>query len=1238
MLILVGAALGIFATAAAPASANTITANCSPAPSDCSASWYTSPVDLSWAFDTQPDVGTDNCDPQTVNESGTPAGTTVTCTGHWTTDPTDVSQPVTIHVDTTDPSVDGANADRPTDSNGWFNHTVTFNFFGSDALSGLDSCSSNVTYSGPDSTSASVNGTCHDVAGNSASDSHTFKYDETKPTVTGANFARGADSNGWFNHPVGYTFTGTDNLSGIDASTCTSGTYSGVDGSAISLPGTCDDNAGNTDSGTQALKYDATDPTITGATFGRATDANGWFNHAVGLTFHGTDTTSGIDNSSCSTPTYSGPDSATASQNGTCDDLAGNTGSGSQGFKYDDTKPTTTTGTPGRAANANGWYNAPISFNFAGTDVTSGIASCQSGVTYSTPDSATASVAGHCTDNAGNVGDDLTKALKYDATKPVITGTTPARAADSPAGWFNHSIQFTFNGTDNLSGIDTCSTPTYNGPDSGTASVSGTCTDNASNISLTGQQAVKYDATAPVTGATPAPGRAADHAGWYNHAVSFTYGGTDATSGINTCPTPSYGGPDSATASVSGACTDKAGNTGNTVVQGLKYDGTLPTINSATPGRAPDHGGWYNAPITFTFGGTDPTSGIDSASCQAKTYSGPASATASLSGHCSDNAGNVGADFISPSFQFDNVAPTTPTVSPDRAPDTGTNGWYNHPVTFTFTSTDAVSGMAPCPTVNYSGPESPAASVSSHCTDNAGNASPTAQQALKYDSVKPTVTGATPERAPNANGWFNAPIKFHYQATDATSGVAACDAPTYSTPDSATASVTGTCVDAANNVGTALPVSLKYDATPPDTTTTALGRPPDQSGWYNHPVTVLYNGTDNLSGFSNPSVCGSVVYGGPAGTGVSTTGGCTDLAGNTDPTKLASPTFNYDASAPAIAGAVPDRAPDSHGWYNHPVSFAFQGADNVSGLAGCSSGVVYAGPDGSGAHVAGSCADNAGNSASGSVSLLYDHTPPKVLGALPDRLPDHDGWFNHPVKLAFQGTDTASGIASCSHYTFSGPGSTKAAVSGTCVDAAGNSSTASFSMKYDATPPPAATMSVTPGNGRTLITWTKPAGAVAIRVTRSRQSKVTATKAIYSGKATSFVDKHLRNGTDYVYTVTTLDQAGNAANATASATPTALSLRPLPGAVVSGPPKLTWKKVRHAHYYNVQLFAGNTKVLSTWPKTTSYQLRGAWLYNGRPYSLVPGLQYHWYVWPGIGARSKNRYGHMLGKSTFTLTG
>ena len=57
--------------------------------------------------------------------------------------------------------------------------------------------------------------------------------------------------------------------------------------------------------------------------------------------------------------------------------------------------------------------------------------------------------------------------------------------------------------------------------------------------------ALSYDATAPtVTGANAS--RGPDHAGWYNHALTISFAGADATSGIDTCTQTTYSGPDSA--------------------------------------------------------------------------------------------------------------------------------------------------------------------------------------------------------------------------------------------------------------------------------------------------------------------------------------------------------------------------------------------------------------------------------------------------------------------------------------------------------------------------------------------------------------------------------------------------------------------------------------------------------------------------------------------------------------------
>jgi hypothetical protein len=246
-------------------------------------------------------------------------------------------------------------------------------------------------------------------------------------------------------------------------------------------------------------------------------------------------------------------------------------------IKRDATAPTIDTLTAGRSPDSSGWYNHAVPVTGSGTDATSGIASCTS-TTYSGPDSGSASVTGTCTDNAGNVSTSKTLTISYDATAPSVT---PAASRGPDAnGWYNHAVSVAFQGSDPASGIDSCSSASYSGPDSGSTAVTGSCRDKAGNVAEA-SFALKYDATAPaVTGASPA--RAPDRNGWYNHAVTVDYAGTDAGSGIASCDEVEYSKPDAADASVSGRCRDNAGNVSAPLAFGLKYDSKPPTIAKLT--------------------------------------------------------------------------------------------------------------------------------------------------------------------------------------------------------------------------------------------------------------------------------------------------------------------------------------------------------------------------------------------------------------------------------------------------------------------------------------------------------------------------------------------------------------------------------------------------------------------------------------------------------------------------------
>jgi hypothetical protein len=86
--------------------------------------------------------------------------------------------------------------------------------------------------------------------------------------------------------------------------------------------------------------------------------------------------------------------------------------------------------------------------------------------------------------------------------------------------------------------------------------------------------------------------------------------------------------------------------------------------------------------------------------------------------------------------------------------------------------------------------------------------------------------------------------------------------------------------------------------------------------------------------------------------------------------------------------------------------------------------------------------------------VAIDKTAPRTTGAIPARPPDSNGWYRAPIVIGFRGTDAVSGIAGCTTATYSRPDSAAAAVTGTCLDAAGNRSAAlTFPLRYDATAP-----------------------------------------------------------------------------------------------------------------------------------------------------------------------------------------
>jgi hypothetical protein len=233
------------------------------------------------------------------------------------------------------------------------------------------------------------------------------------------------------------------------------------------------------------------------------------------------------------------------------------------------------------------------------------------------------------------------------------------------------------------------------------------------------------------------------------------------------------------------------------------------------------------------------------------------------------------------------------------------------------------------------------------------------------------------------------------------------------------------------------------------------------------------------------------------------------------------------------------------------------------------------------------------------------------------------------------------------------------AVTFTARDASGNTTSASTSITIaqgrpgsgsasggsssapDRTPPgEVRRLEATPGDRSVTLSWERPPDADFhhVDVFRSKLAAGAAETRVYTGGAKKVVDRGLENGTTYQYAVVAVDAAGNrAGGAIATATPNAaLLLAPKNGARLSRAPVLGWAATPDATYYNVQLWRGETKILSAWPIKTRLALRRRWHYDGRRFSLTPGV-YRWYVWPGLGDRADLNYGPLLGMQTFSIT-
>jgi hypothetical protein len=198
---------------------------------------------------------------------------------------------------------------------------------------------------------------------------------------------------------------------------------------------------------------------------------------------------------------------------------------------------------------------------------------------------------------------------------------------------------------------------------------------------------------------------------------------------------------------------------------------------------------------------------------------------------------------------------------------------------------------------------------------------------------------------------------------------------------------------------------------------------------------------------------------------------------------------NIDRTAPTITfdGATP--APNGAGWNNGPVTLSWTCADTESGPQ---SGHVVrtVSTEGANQAVTGTCTDFAGNTASDTRNVNIDLTPPQNPVATADRPSDLSGatnglpTFTHPITVTATAQDDLSGFSSCTSAQYSGPDGTRASVTGTCYDKAGNQVGWSYSFNYRTdTTAPTTSISLSPAQPNGQHGWYTSPVTVSVSAT-----------------------------------------------------------------------------------------------------------------------------------------------------------
>jgi len=673
------------------------------------------------------------------------------------------------------------------------------------------------------------------------------------------------------------------------------------------------------------------------------------------------------------------------------------------------------------------------------------------------------------------------------------------------------------------------------------------------------------------------------------------------------------------------------------------------------------------ASVTFHVKAYDDTTPID-ATCSppGATGSGDFDVTADFPlGDTSVTCVTTAPDF-SKTITVSVVDTTAPTVTAPADVTATTSNPAGTTVTFgDATATDLVDGALSASCAPPSGSTFPVGTTSVTCsaTDSHGNTgSANFNVTVAFaDQTAPVFTQVPNPITAEATSSAGAAVNYTIAATDDSGSAPAIDCAGHgsgSTFPLGTTTVTCTATDAAgNSTGTSFSVTVQDTSAPNLNVPGDLTAEADSSS--GKAVSYAASANDAVAGAVTPTC--SPASGSTFALGTTTVNcSAADGAGN-----IAKGSFKVtvaDTTPPAFSGVSGDRQVEANGPTGSVVNYATPtAADLVDGpeIVTCAPAAGATFPLGA-TTVTCRATDAHLNASSASFSIRVADTTKPTLTVPPDRSVYAETTDGIPARSELvaeflRQTHATDTVDPHPVVTNDAPGFFIVGVhvvKFTATDASGNSVTKSAKLDVQPLPPagtaplpvPAAKtppkdvtgLKADAGDRKVRLSWQVPTGVDHVVVTRALSTGGSAV-VIYTGSAPTFTDRNVANRVEYRYVVVSVDKNGDtSAGVAVVALPKASLLRsPKDGAKLKSPPRLVWAPNGEASYYNVQVFRGNVKVLSTWPTRAAVSLKKQWKFAGHRYALSRGT-YRWYVWPGFGARASVDYGEMLGFSTFQI--